>query len=73
LVKIDVEGHEFSVLIGSGRLLRDQRPTIGFEAWDEARLEAIERLLDKFGYEVSALGGCNFVAEPRREADGSDR
>lgn len=73
LVKIDVEGHEFSVLIGSHRLIRDQRPTIVFEAWDEARLEAIRRLLDKFGYEVRALGDYNFVAEPRKEADGTDR
>jgi len=65
LVKIDVEGHEFSVLMGSRRLMRDQRPTIVFEAWDEDRLGAIERLLGDFGYEVSALTPYNYIAEPR--------
>lgn len=61
LIKIDVEGHEMSVLKGARQVLKRDRPNVILEALVNAPLDP---LLDEFG----PLGyECNWIAE----ADGS--
>jgi hypothetical protein len=58
VVKIDVEGHEASVVRGMSDLLKRYRPVIVFEKQDEAR-----RLLELLGYQVAGEDTSpNFVA-----------
>lgn len=51
LIKIDVEGLEFSVLKGFERLIRKDNPLLLIEIWPEKRLE-VERLLKELAYDV---------------------
>jgi FkbM family methyltransferase len=71
LVKIDVEGAEFSVLRGMSRLLREMRPVVVLEM--EPRLlgsfgttrDSIVALLAEHDYRVAPLGGhSNYVCHP---------
>jgi FkbM family methyltransferase len=59
LIKIDVEGHEASVLRGARRVLQETRPLVVFESWynpsdPEGMLEPL-RLLQGFGYQLHRL------------------
>jgi len=49
-MKIDVEGMELHVLKGSSGLLREDRPTIMFEALDVNKVLKCRDYLNKFGY-----------------------
>lgn len=62
--KIDVEGWEAEVLKGMARILRTYKPTIVFEAWNEAYLRKVEEVLVEFGYKVQALSEYNYLALP---------
>ena len=65
LIKIDVEGAEFSVLKGAEQLLSKARPTILIEVGDTTR-EDVVKLLEKAGYQLSDYqvdGGSGAVSE----------
>ena len=69
LIKIDVEGMELDVLRGAvGTLIRNNYPTIIYEAWDfswyaEKKLQ-VEQFLTELGYRIDNFdGGLNFVAQ----------
>lgn len=64
LVKIDVEGHEYEVLLGASKLLSEGRiRTIVFEhsptllELNGKHSDAVFLLLDRFGYQVKELDG----------------
>ncbi|MFC4500539.1 MULTISPECIES: FkbM family methyltransferase [Streptomyces] len=61
LVKIDVEGHEMSVLRGGRQVLKRDRPTVMLEALRDAPLDTLLAEFDPLGYE------CHWVTE----ADGT--
>ncbi|MFJ8104386.1 FkbM family methyltransferase [Streptomyces sp. NPDC096132] len=61
LVKIDVEGHEMSVLRGGRQVLKRDRPTVLLEALRDAPLETLLAEFDPLGYD------CHWVTE----ADGT--
>ncbi|MFD8811290.1 FkbM family methyltransferase, partial [Streptomyces sp. NPDC059627] len=52
LVKIDVEGHEMSVLRGARRVLRRDRPTLVMEALVDADLGDLIAEFEPLGYDV---------------------
>ncbi|WP_416982808.1 FkbM family methyltransferase [Streptomyces sp. T028] len=61
LMKIDVEGHELSVLRGARQVLKRDRPTVMLEALRDAPLETLTSEFDPLGYD------CHWVTE----ADGT--
>ncbi|WP_079178934.1 FkbM family methyltransferase [Streptomyces humi] len=52
LVKIDVEGHEMSVLHGARRVLKRDRPTVVLEALADAALGELVAEFEPLGYDV---------------------
>ncbi|MFG2960042.1 FkbM family methyltransferase [Streptomyces sp. NPDC048291] len=52
LVKIDVEGHEMSVLHGARQVLKRDRPTLVMEALVDASLDDLIAEFEPLGYEV---------------------
>lgn len=69
LIKIDVEGMELDVLRGAvGTLVRNNFPTIIYEAWDfdwyAGRKIELEKFLVDLGYTINNFdGSLNFVAQ----------
>lgn len=64
-IKIDVEGHEFSVLQGAQRTLAASRPNLLIEVQDRTRpgaLAAVFRMLGGLGYEGHFVERGCFVA-----------
>jgi FkbM family methyltransferase len=64
LVKIDVEGAEYQVLLGMGRTLQSARPFIIFEAISPFALKKCSALLFSSNYAVRPLHDGNFLATP---------
>ncbi|MFJ6083986.1 FkbM family methyltransferase [Streptomyces sp. NPDC092369] len=61
LIKIDVEGHEMSVLEGARQVLKRDRPTVILEALQDAQMDALLAEFNPLGYD------CHWVTE----ADGT--
>ncbi len=56
LMKIDVEGSELKVLLGSTRLLRTQVEAVVFESWrDSPDRAALYTLFDSLGFDVTRI------------------
>lgn len=69
LLKIDVEGFEIDVLRGASKLLRNSRPLVCFEIWDdvtEPELDAYRQFLEEHGYTLHWLQN---IAHARTLAD----
>lgn len=60
LIKIDVEGHEWSVLNGAQQIITRHRPLIYFEAQELPSIGAIYPLLDALGYDMVWCAIPNF-------------
>ena len=60
LVKIDVEGHEVSVLVGMTKTLAEQNPAVVVEL--HGRPEELVDVLEEAGYVVSVVGPDEEVA-----------
>jgi hypothetical protein len=54
-IKVDVEGHEFSVLRGAAQTLREHRPVVLFESTQEK--EAVAQFLRDMGYGLTDVHG----------------
>ncbi|GAA3973986.1 hypothetical protein GCM10022232_01470 [Streptomyces plumbiresistens] len=52
LIKIDVEGHEMSVLQGARQVLKRDRPTVMLEALVDAPLDTLMAEFDPLGYDA---------------------
>jgi FkbM family methyltransferase len=67
LIKIDVEGHELSVLLGAEHTLRENNyPPIIFEAWTWKFPEKRKTLfnhLENLGYEITEIGQNNLAVK----------
>jgi FkbM family methyltransferase len=63
LIKMDVEGHEGSVLDGAGDVLRNHRPLIVCELWHENRDPIFEKI-KPFGYDATQLFRSDYVLYP---------
>jgi hypothetical protein len=67
-IKIDVEGHEMSVIEGAKELLATQRPTLIVEIWDleepEVRAGKVNRI-SSFGYEVVPISRIDTLFIPK--------
>jgi FkbM family methyltransferase len=65
LIKIDVEGHELSVLLGAEHTLRENNyPPIIFEAWTwkfPEKRQAVFSHLENLGYEITEIGQNNLA------------
>ncbi|WP_078612581.1 FkbM family methyltransferase [Streptomyces canus] len=57
LVKIDVEGHELSVLKGARQVLKRDRPTVLLEALRDADMQILLAEFDPLGYD------CHWITE----------
>jgi len=69
LVKIDVEGHENSVLCGMRNFLAEKRPPlVMFEYLQRTNLEETLRFFARVGYQVFELGTSGPVAATNRVA-----
>jgi FkbM family methyltransferase len=64
LIKIDVEGFEVKVLAGARQTLSRQRPAVIIEI-NAGNLVAVRRFFEDLGYDVQALAGSNYLAQPR--------
>jgi FkbM family methyltransferase len=64
LVKMDVEGAEYQVLLGMRRILQSVRPWIIFEAITPHALEECSELLRESNYAVKPLRDGNFLGTP---------
>ncbi|GAB3548531.1 hypothetical protein GCM10027404_12570 [Arthrobacter tumbae] len=60
LIKIDAEGSEAKVLLGSKRILRRDKPLVVTEAHSPEALREIAALLEPLGYEVVGIAGRSF-------------
>jgi FkbM family methyltransferase len=67
LIKIDVEGHELSVLLGAEHTLRENNyPPIIFEAWTwkfPEKRQALFAHLQSLGYEITEIGQNNLAVK----------
>lgn len=61
-IKIDVQGAELLVFKGSRNILKNDHPTILFEAWDKNFLEKIRDFLVGYGYKIKKIDKYNFIA-----------
>jgi FkbM family methyltransferase len=66
LVKIDVEGHENSVLRGMRQFLAEKRPLVMFEYLQRTNLEQTISIFAGVGYQVFELGTNGPIAVTRR-------
>ena len=62
LIKIDTEGAELDVILGSNHILRKFHPRIVFEAWSRMYLDKITISLSPFGYTIVPIDRTNYVA-----------
>ena len=56
LIKIDVEGFEYKVLLGAEQLLRDIRPIVIIEIHDVENGLLVSDFMSKIGYKLKILG-----------------
>jgi FkbM family methyltransferase len=67
LIKIDVEGHELSVLLGAEHTLRENNyPPIIFEAWTwkfPEKRKALFAHLENLGYTITEMGQNNLAVK----------
>ncbi|MEU6193005.1 FkbM family methyltransferase [Streptomyces sp. NPDC047061] len=68
LVKIDVEGHEMSVLRGARQVLKRDRPTLVMEALVDASLDDLVAEFEPLGYEVHWIAEHDGALVPWNEA-----
>lgn len=70
LIKIDVEGHEHSVLQGAMETIKNSNyPPIIFEAWDFKHLDKRDRLykfITDLGYSITTLGTNNVALKEKQ-------
>ena len=65
-VKMDVEGFEYHVLKGMGRLLRRDRPLLWVEIFDEHYGE-VSKFLQEYHYEqIEVFEGDNYIFRPKQ-------
>jgi FkbM family methyltransferase len=74
-IKMDIEGGELGVLRGAPRVLKEFRPTILFEAYEDNtahynyRVYDIQSYLEQREYQIKQAGmSFNFIATPRERA-----
>lgn len=64
VIKIDVEGMEDKVLLGSRETLRNDKPIVYAECWNREKLDSVTNVLRPFGYRAT---GEVFNATPTYE------
>jgi len=64
-IKIDVEGHEKSVLVGAKSMLANAHPTIFLAIHGRPVLQQCRQLLESLGYKLKALDGNNLAQLPK--------
>ena len=64
IIKIDVEGYEYEVLVGTTEILKSKGPVVIFESLDLIKLSEISAFLTSLGYTVPVkLIGEAFAAQ----------
>jgi FkbM family methyltransferase len=73
IIKIDVEGYEYEVLVGSTEILKSKGPVVIFESLDLIKLSEISAFLTSLGYTVpvkligeakNITNNCNYFSLP---------
>ncbi len=62
LIKIDVEGHEYNVLLGARRMLSRNLPDIIIECTDREVCDHVQEVLDPLGYNYYHITGNGLVS-----------
>ena len=56
VIKIDVEGHDYLVLKGAAKLIRESRPTLFISTHGKNNRERVLQLLEDWQYELTMIG-----------------
>ena len=77
IMKIDVEGYEYEVLVGSTEILKSQGPVVIFESTNLIKLSEISAFLTSLGYTVpikliskakNITNNCNYFSLPATQS-----
>lgn len=61
VIKIDVEGFEYFVLLGAEDIINKYKPIIIIEIWDENKEKIIDLLEKRHGYQLEWIGDQNYI------------
>ena len=64
VIKIDVEGFEYFVLLGARDIILKYKPIIFIEIWDVNREKIFNLMKEHYGYELEWIGEQNYICRP---------
>ena len=65
VIKIDVEGFEYFVLVGAHNIIMKYKPIIVVEIWDTNKDKIISLLQDKYNYTLEFIEEQNYICKPK--------
>ena len=66
-MKIDVEGHEISVLEGAKKTIKRNKPVMIIEVWTKkkGKYDEFKKLMDELNYNVTRVASEDFLCIPK--------
>lgn len=64
VIKIDVEGFEYFVLLGAKETILKHKPVIIIEIWDFNKDKIVDLFVNVFNYDISLINEQNYICKP---------